>query len=183
LSGGLFDLFRSARKETGMATKTDFTPEEWKTLLDGVIMSGLAVTAAEPSGIIGVLKESFAASQALVEGRQGQNELIRAIVADFETSQGRTDARGALKERLGDHPDAAILKAKSIETLQQVAAILDAKAPQDAPAVKQWFYHISQKAAEAASEGGNFLGFGGVRVSEAEKATLSEISGALKIAA
>jgi len=38
--------------------------------------------------------------------------------------------------------------------------------------------HISQAVAEASTEGG-FLGFGGVRVSDAEKATLAEISGAL----
>ncbi|KAI94036.1 hypothetical protein T281_13180 [Rhodomicrobium udaipurense JA643] len=166
-----------------MATKNDFTPEEWKTLLDGAMMSGLAVTAAEPSGIIGMLKESFAASQSLIEGRRGPNELIRSIVEDFETSQGRTDARAALKERLGENVDAAKLKAKSIETLQEVASILEAKAPQDAPAVKEWLYHISQKVADAASEGGNFLGIGGVQVSDAEKATLAEISGALKLAA
>ncbi|WP_127078906.1 hypothetical protein [Rhodomicrobium lacus] len=166
-----------------MATKNDFTPEEWKTLLDGAVLSGLAVTAAEPNGIIGLVKESFAASQALIEGRRGPNELIRSIVEDFETSQGRTDAREALKARLGANVDASVLKAKSIETLREVAAILEAKAPQDAPAVKEWLYHISQKVADAASEGGNFLGFGGVKVSDAEKATLSEISGALKLAA
>jgi len=37
---------------------------------------------------------------------------------------------------------------------------------------------VSQAVAEAASEGG-FLGFGGVKVSEAEKATLAEITTAL----
>jgi len=39
-----------------------------------------------------------------------------------------------------------------------------------------------QHVAEASKEGG-FLGIGGVRVSEAEKATLTEISSALKLAA
>jgi len=29
-----------------MANKTKFTPEEWRTLLDAAMMSGLAVTAA-----------------------------------------------------------------------------------------------------------------------------------------
>jgi hypothetical protein len=37
---------------------------------------------------------------------------------------------------------------------------------------------VAQKAAEAGTEGG-FLGFGGVAVSDAEKATLVEISAAL----
>jgi hypothetical protein len=41
---------------------------------------------------------------------------------------------------------------------------------------------ISQHVAEAAKESG-FLGIGGVSVSDAEKATLTEISSALKSAA
>jgi hypothetical protein len=40
---------------------------------------------------------------------------------------------------------------------------------------------ICKHVAEAAKEGG-FLGIGGVPVSDAEKATLTEISGALKLA-
>ena len=34
-----------------MAGKTDFTPDEWKTLLESVMMAGLAVTAADPRGL------------------------------------------------------------------------------------------------------------------------------------
>jgi hypothetical protein len=49
-------------------------------------------------------------------------------------------------------------------------------------AFKTWLRHTSQAVAEAATEGG-FLGFGGVRVSEAEKATVGEISGALGLKA
>jgi hypothetical protein len=48
---------------------------------------------------------------------------------------------------------------------------LEAKAPEDAPAFKAWLQAIAQRVAEAAKEGG-FMGFGGVRVSDAEKATL-----------
>ncbi len=43
---------------------------------------------------------------------------------------------------------------------------------------KVWLQHVAQKSAEAGSEGG-FLGFGGVAVSDAEKATLGEITEAL----
>ena len=74
------------------------------------------------------------------------------------------------------------MKAKCLDTLKQAAAILEAKAPGDAEAVKKWFYHISEKVAEADAEGG-FLGFGGTRVTDAEKAALSEISSALKLTA
>jgi len=66
--------------------------------------------------------------------------------------------------------------------LQQAGAVVEAKAPGDAAAFKGWLRQISQHVAEASKEGG-FLGIGGVRVSEAEKATLAEISSALKPAA
>ncbi|WP_244496171.1 hypothetical protein [Ensifer sp. Root31] len=73
------------------------------------------------------------------------------------------------------------MKARCIETLQQARTVVETKAPDDASAFAAWLYQISQRVAEAAKEGG-FLRFGGVAVSEAEKATLSEISAALKIA-
>jgi hypothetical protein len=45
-------------------------------------------------------------------------------------------------------------------------------------AFKAWLRGISQKVAESAAEG-SFLGFGGVRVSDSEKATLDDIAKAL----
>ena len=40
-----------------MADKSDFTPDEWRLLLESVMMAGIAVSAAEPSGLWGLLKE------------------------------------------------------------------------------------------------------------------------------
>ena len=162
-----------------MAAKTDFTPDEWKLLLESVMMSGIAVTAADPSGLWGTLKESFASAQTMASGKTGPSDLIKALVSDFETSEGRGIARDGLKEKLkGSQPGE--IKTKSIDTLRQAAALLDAKAPQDAAAVKGWLHQISHNVAEASKEGG-FLGFGGVKVSEAETATLAEIDAALKV--
>jgi hypothetical protein len=56
-----------------------------------------------------------------------------------------------------------------------------AKAPGDEASFKAWLKHISQAIAEASAEGG-LLGFGGVRVSDAEKATLAQISASLGLA-
>jgi hypothetical protein len=64
---------------------------------------------------------------------------------------------------------------RSLSTLGEVSRLLDAKAPQDAAALKAWLPSISQNVAEAAKEGG-FLGFGGVRISDAEKAALADIN-------
>jgi hypothetical protein len=111
----------------------------------------------------------------------GANPLIKAVVDDFGTSQGRSTARDGLTEKLkGIKP--AEISAKCIETLRQAGAMVDAKAPGDAAAFKGWLRQISQHVAEAAPEGG-FLGIGGVQVSDAEKATIKEISSALKLAA
>ena len=50
-----------------MTDKSNFTPDEWKVLLESVMMAGIAVTAADPSGLWGLLKESFASSSELVK--------------------------------------------------------------------------------------------------------------------
>ena len=52
-----------------MATKTTFTPEEWQLLMEGIMSSGVAVTAADPSGLWGLLKEGFASARALAEAK------------------------------------------------------------------------------------------------------------------
>jgi hypothetical protein len=166
-----------------MADKSNFTPDEWKLLLESVTMAGLAVSAADPSGLWGLLKESFAEGAELVSAKTdpATKPLIKAVVADFETAQGRTIARDGLKEKLkGLKPPE--IKAKCIETLGQAGALVDAKAADDASAFKGWLRQISQHVAEAAKEGGLF-GSGGSPVSDKEKATLQEISSALKLAA
>ena len=107
------------------------------------------------------------------------NALIKAVVADFSTGEGRSTAHDALKaEFSGAKP--ADIKTKSIESLREVSALLSAKAPGDAAAFKGWLQQIGQSTAEAASEGGSLFG-GGVQVSAAEKATLGEISSALGV--
>jgi hypothetical protein len=162
-----------------MASKTTFGAEEWKRLLQSPMIAAMAVTAADPSGLWGMLKEGLAASSALAQAKAdaGANELIRAVVAEFETSEGRAVARDGLRERFsGSKP--ADLKARAIEEIRQVSTLLDAKAPEDAVAFKAWLAAIAERVAEASKEGG-FLGFGGAPVSDAEKATLAEIAGAL----
>jgi hypothetical protein len=162
-----------------MADKTNFTADEWRVLLESVMMAGIAVTAADPNGLWGALKESFASARTMLSGKTTPSPLTQALVADLSTSEGRGIAREGLREQLKDVKPADI-KGKAIETLRQAAAILQAKAPQDAASVKTWLSQISRDVAEASSEGG-FLGFGGVKVSEAEKATLAEIDSALGV--
>jgi hypothetical protein len=145
--------------------------------------ASIAITAAEPSGLWGLLKESFAGSTELAKAKMdtGTDALIKAVVDDFGTAEGRSITRDGLKEKLTSAKPAEI-KERCVEILRQAAAVIDAKAPDDAAAFKGWLRQISQHVAEASKEGG-FLGIGGVTVSEAEKATLAEISSALKLPA
>jgi hypothetical protein len=166
-----------------MASKTTFTPEEWNRILESVVLSGMAVTAADPSGLFGVLKESMATGRTLLAAKADptSNELIKSVVGDFETREGRQAARNQVQSRLKGVPIAE-MKGKSIAALREVSQLLDSKAPADSVGFKTWLHHIAENAAEASAEGG-FLGFGGTQVSEAEKATLAELSTALGIAA
>ena len=163
-----------------MADKNSFTPDEWKTLMESVMATGVAVSAAEPSGLWGMMKEGFASAAVLSEAKSKQdaNPLIRALVDDFVTSEGRQSVQNGLKEKF-QGAKAADIKERSINLLRQASAIVDTKAPQDAPAFKSWIGQLGQRVADASKEGG-FLGFGGIQVSEAEKATLNEITNALE---
>jgi len=49
-----------------MTAKSDFTPEEWKQVLGSVMIAAMAVTLADPSGLIGLTKEGLASGSALV---------------------------------------------------------------------------------------------------------------------
>ena len=82
------------------------------------------------------------------------------------------------------------LKAKGIDNAEKLgaqtpedacaaAAILAAKAAaSEAEEYRQWSFSIAEKVANAATEGG-FLGFGGERITPAEKSLIDDIRRAL----
>ena len=52
-----------------MAVRDAFTAEEWARVVAAPMLAGIAVTAAEPGGIWGAVKESVAVAGAVREGR------------------------------------------------------------------------------------------------------------------
>ena len=84
-----------------MANKSDFTPEEWTKVLESIMVAGIAVSAADPSGLWGTVKEAAATSWSLAAAKRDPNssELIKAVIADFETSEGRSNIQNAMRER------------------------------------------------------------------------------------
>lgn len=163
-----------------MANKNSFTPDEWKSVMASPMLASMAVTLADPSGIWGMIQEGMANARALIDAKSdaGANELIKALGSEFQTSEGRGLAQEKLKSELtGKSP--VEIKAQVLEQLGEAARILDAKAPEDAAVFKAWLEGVAHKVSEAASEGG-FLGFGGVKVSDAEKASISDVSRTLQ---
>jgi hypothetical protein len=158
-----------------MALKEAFAPDEWARVVGAPMLAGIAVTAAEPGGLWGAVKESVAVAGAVREGRG--DPLIAEIASAYETAEGRELARGVLKEQARGKPPAAVVDA-AVAELGAVAALVAAKAPQAAPGFRDWLKAIAARVAEAGTEGG-FLGFGGEKVSATEKATLDRIATAL----
>ena len=71
-------------------------------------------------------------------------------------------------------------RAALIDGCKHAAAAVAQKSPAEAEEYKRWLVTLAQKTAEAAKEGG-FLGIGGTRVSEAEKAAITDLASALGV--
>src|SRR5262245_49184552 len=84
-----------------MATKADFTPEEWSAVRDAPYLAAMAVTVAGASGLIGTIKEAFAATSSLVEGTKSQNDLIRAISGREEIKAAQESIRSLVQPQPG----------------------------------------------------------------------------------
>jgi hypothetical protein len=160
-----------------MTTKADYSAAEWQTIFKAAPMAGLVVTLASPNGPFGVMKEMFAVGMAIGGTLQkgSDNALVNALIEDLK-------ARGTQPERPQglDSPDKA--KAAALQALVDVDLLLATKTtPEEARGFKQWLHDIAVKVAEASNEGG-FLGFGGEKVSAAEKDALAQIQRTLHLA-
>ncbi len=161
-----------------MATKADFTADQWRRLLEAPLLAGFAVSASAPSGLIGTLLESMASADALAAPRaDGANELVGNVVDDLLTPEARTAARVGV-QRLIEGADLPEIRARALSQLRETARILDAVAPRDSGSFKTWLTQIATCVAGAAAEGG-FLGVGGEQISDAERSALADIDAAL----
>ena len=163
-----------------MAGKANFSPEEWARVVASPMVVGVAITAADPSGLWGPLQEAMASGRSLLEAKQSAaaNPLAKAVAEDIGTPETREAARERMQMQFRNS-QLADVREKALEELKGVAALVETKAPEDAAGFKAWLQDVARNAAEAGTEGG-FLGFGGVAVSDAERAMLVEIEAALR---
>ena len=73
------------------------------------------------------------------------------------------------------------LTAQTLEDAREAAQLLDSKVdPAQAAQYRQWALGVADKVAMASTEGG-FLGFGGTRLSDAEKSLIDQLKTALRV--
>lgn len=146
------------------------------------MLVGMAVTAADPGGLWGAIKESTAMAGALTKARGTQdNPLIAGAVENFSSSEGRSAVTSILKDEVKGKDPKAIVDAL-VGEIGRLSSLIASKEPAAAPGFNAWLLDIAQSVAEAGTEGG-FMGFGGVKVSPEETATLDRLKSALAGAA
>jgi hypothetical protein len=145
-----------------------FTPEEWNALRTTPQLVVLAMSTAGSSGIFGTIGEMLTAGRTIYEASTSANELIRAV----STRDEARAAQDSIKEEIKDAEPASVpqwLHDQSLLKVRQSLAILNLKAPEEKEAWAGWLRELAKKISESSTEGG-FLGFGGERVSEKERA-------------
>lgn len=165
-----------------MARQDSFTTEEWNLLRIAPSLVSSGTAAADPSGLIGSIKEAAAGALGMAEAfkSHGALELFSSLGAD-RSLPGMPDPKSMLGEGSREQ-QMSNFKAAVLQRIRSAAELVSAKAsPEEAVAYKQTLVDLAQKAAEASKEGG-FLGFGGVRVSDKELAFITEVKQAVGLA-
>src|SRR4051794_20125380 len=135
-----------------MASKADFTEDEWARLERAPFVAGMAISLADPGGPIEALKETSATLKSvLAASEQAQGgELVTAVA-----KSAADDARARKNPLAGFKPRGAMAGEQVLEELRAVQGILAAKAtPEETAAFGDFIVVTAQAAADAAKEGG-----------------------------
>ena len=123
-----------------MATKTDFTEEEWETLQKGATGAGFWMTIAD-RGFFDTFKEAGAMAKHLGAARQNASS---TLVRDL----GETKGTG-----FGWKSSPEEIEGETIAALGQAVQILEAKAPDEVDAYRAFVLEVAESVG-AAAEGG-----------------------------
>ena len=119
-----------------MATKADFTEDEWETLRKGVTGAGMLVSIGDRDftdtfGEVGALAKRLSE-----ERKEGQTQLMRELAAGRPSGFGLT----ASPEEVD---------AQTLEALRSATATLAAKAPDEVGAYRQLVLDVAESVADA----------------------------------
>lgn len=150
-----------------MTRKADFNAEEWSLVLEGPLMAGMLVIAADRGG---TLRETVSLARAYAEARQqhGSGELLDEIVA----SNPQIDP---VRVRSPQE-----LRTTGLQRVREAVDLVRRKAtPEEVGDYTRFIETLADKVAHAHREGG-VLGIGGKEVSDSERAALDDIAAALR---
>ena len=159
-----------------MATKADFTEEEWTRLKRGPFIAGMAISIADPGGPIEAIKETAAALKTVTSAADSsaRGDFVGALASEVTA-----EARNRKNPLSGFKPKGALAGQEILDELRAVNGIVSEKAaPDEAEAYRGWLLDAAKEAADAAREGG-FFGFHAERVSEGEQRMLDQLAGVL----
>lgn len=162
-----------------MADRTSFTADEWLALRIAPALVGAGVMASSPDGVVAALKESVAMGTASFRALERYKDvpLLKALATDREgVTEGLKGALGT-----GDFATrGAEVRATALRHATQAITLVRAKGePREAEAYASWLTELAAGVAGASSESGGFLGFGGQKVSDEERAFMTELERAL----
>jgi hypothetical protein len=163
-----------------MSARDDFSPVEWAILTELPIrVLAAAFRADESSGLGSILEQATGLAQLSQGANQyGASGLVQEVFAQYK-AEGEGESKALeLSEQWVDQ-----LEPETFVRARQASEILKAKAqPEDALAYKLWLLETAEAVCAAAKTGG-FLGIGGERISEQEKAFLDALALAFEIPA
>jgi hypothetical protein len=122
-----------------MATRTDFTDEEWTTLQAGITGAGLLVALVD-RGFFDTFKEANALAKHL---RTAHEKNDSALMRDLATGHERPFGVTASPQEA---------EQSTLAALQQAIAILNAKAPDEVAAYRALVEDVAESVAEAAKD-------------------------------
>ena len=161
-----------------MSSKTDYTNEEWTTVLSAAYFSALLIIVSDLN--VAFFKELAALSKAIMgSGAESESDLIKAIALDFSSKETQEEIKPEL-EKIQKQKDPQALKDSMLESITGAADLVKAKSAEDGKIYRNWLFYLAQKTAEGSKEGG-FLGIGAVRISDREHSALDELALALGV--
>lgn len=161
-----------------MKPKEGYTRDEWLAVLAAPYNVAMLIIVADMN--FGFLKELNAMGQAVLESAAGtQNDFLKAVTAEFSSKETQKELESEL-EKMKAEKDPDLMQKQMLESVVSAANLVSAKSAEDGDAYRQWLMYLAQAAAEGSKEGG-FLGIGAVRVSDKEKAAMTELAEALGV--
>lgn len=123
-----------------MATKTDFTEEEWNTLHRGLTGAGMLVSISE-RGFTSTFKETGAMAKFLAtQSQEGNSALARELAGTKGSGWKVSSSSNDLNEGV-------------LKVLAEAVAILTAKDPEDLADYREVVLALAQRVSDAAPEG------------------------------